>query len=233
MRICTFQIVKVSFFDTRGISAKWNTDRVLPALLHSTDLLKIWQYVSVVSFLWMLEHFPEYSFRLFCFILEEVKMCLRDTGLMNKQKELEKQTTFHWFQQGIVNSYDDVCLPLAFLCLGFWVAPFPRSSQQIEWQHGRKKLISVGAFFVCLFFIILILQDTSWGLYSVRIISQILLCHTFNKQQILMQWYKHWSFYLGCLLDSLKTAFFSPLFSYTYNKIWNNFVVGRILITPH
>jgi len=39
----------------------------------------------------MVEHFPLFSFRLFCFSLEKVRMCLRSTGLLNKLKEVKKQ----------------------------------------------------------------------------------------------------------------------------------------------
>lgn len=38
----------------------------------------------------MLEHFPPFSFKLFCFFPEELRMCLKGTGLLSKLKELEK-----------------------------------------------------------------------------------------------------------------------------------------------
>lgn len=36
--------------------------------------------------------------------------------------------------------------------------------------------------------------------------------------------------YLACLLDSIETALFSPLFVYIYNKIRNNLSAVRMLV---
>lgn len=97
--------------------------------------------VCVASPLWMLGHFPAFSFRLFYFFLEEVRMCLRGTGVLNKLKELKKP--FCSFGLEIVNSHDDVCVPQIFPFFFFflsWVlnGPFPPLPLQIEWQHSRE-----------------------------------------------------------------------------------------------
>lgn len=97
--------------------------------------------VCVASPLWMLGHFPAFSFRLFYFFLEEVKMCLRGTGLLNKLKELKK--SFYSFRLEIVNSHDDVCLPQIFP-LFFFILSFEKSisptvpANKMTAQQGRS-----------------------------------------------------------------------------------------------
>lgn len=109
--------------------------------------------VCVASPLWMLGHFPAFSFRLFYFFLEEAEMCLRGTGLLNKLKELKKP--FCSFRPEIVNSHDDVCLPeiFPFFFLS-WVlnGPFPLLSLQIKWQRSREEADPVNFFFFFLSF---------------------------------------------------------------------------------
>lgn len=110
--------------------------------------------VCVASPLWMLGHFPAFSFRLFYFFLEEVKMCLRGTGLLNKLKELKK--SFYSFRLEIVNSHDDVCLPQIFpLFFLSWVLKslFPLLSLQIKWQRSREEADPVNFFFFLSFHI--------------------------------------------------------------------------------
>lgn len=148
---CT-SAVPTSYVDTLGIFTKWSTSRMLPALENNTCLLKtifqwhifIWQYMYVTS---LGGAFSSILFKILCCSPEKVGMCLKDTGLLNKLKEVEK--LFHSGWRPWVISVMFV-FPWHFWDSEFWTVLSLHCPLQIKCQYNREEADPKSFLKVCL-----------------------------------------------------------------------------------